>query len=79
MPTSRVVELNPTTRVLSGKVPITEPSWVQVSSSSSEEQGYYSGKEVDFDDEPALPDTSKFSHIFEEEMQAYFPAMVPQS
>ena len=48
-----------------------------MSSSSSEEQGYYSGEEVDFDDEPALPDTSKFSHISEEKMQVYVPAMVP--
>ena len=35
-----------------------------------------SGEEVDFGDEPALPDTSKFSHISEEEMQMYIPAMV---
>jgi len=76
MPTTQVVEPSPTTRVLSGKVPITETPWVQLSSSSSEEHEYYSGEEVDFGDEPALPDTSKFSHISEEEMQAYVPAMV---
>ena len=79
MPTSRVVEPNPTTGVLSGKAPITETSWVQMSSSSSEEHEYYSGKEVDFGHELTLPDTSKFSHIFEEEMQVYVPAMVPPS
>ena len=28
MPTSRVIEPSPTTRVLSGKAPITETSWV---------------------------------------------------
>ena len=36
MPTSRVVEPSPTTRVLSRKAPITETSWVRLSSSSSE-------------------------------------------
>ena len=30
MPASRVVEPSPTTRVLSGKAPITETSWVQL-------------------------------------------------
>ena len=47
-----------------------------MSSSSSEEHDYYSSEEVDFSDEPALPDTSKFSYISEEELQAYIPAMV---
>jgi len=79
MPTSQIVEPNPTTGVLSGKTPITEPSWVQVLSSSSEEHGYYSGEEVDFGDKPALPDTSKFSYISEEEMQAYVLTIVPSS
>jgi len=41
----------------------------------SEEHDYYSGYEVDFGDVPALPDTSKFSHNLEKEMQAYVPAM----
>jgi len=76
MPISRVVEPSLTTGVLSGKIPITEASLVQVSSSSSEEHSDYSGDEVDFGDEPAVPDTSKFSHISEEEMQVYVPAMV---
>ena len=44
---------------------------VALSSSSSEEHEYYSGEEVDFGDEPTLPDTSKFSHILEEEIQGY--------
>ena len=73
------MEPSPTTGVLSGKAPITEPSWVQVASSSSEEHGYYLDEDVDFGDEPALPDTRKFSHILDEEMQAYVPAMVPPS
>ena len=77
MPTSRVVKLSPTTGILSSKAPIIETSWVRLSSSSSEEHEYYSGEEVDFGDEPALPDTSKFSHISEKEMQGYVPAMVP--
>ena len=63
MPTSRVVDPSPTTGALSGKVSIAETSCVELSSSSSEEHGYYSGEEVNFNDEPALPDISKFSHI----------------
>ena len=50
-----------------------------MSSSSFEEHGDYSGNEVDFGDEHALPDASKFSHIFEEKMQVDVPAMVPPS
>ena len=50
---------------------------MRLSSSSSEEHEYYSGEEVNFGDEPTLPDNSKFSHISEEEMQGYVPAMVP--
>ena len=71
--TLRVIEPNPTTRVFSGKVSIAETSCVELSSSSSEEHGYYSGEEVNFGDEPALLDTSKFSHITEEEIQGYDP------
>ena len=71
--TSRVIEPSPTTGVLSGKVSIAETSCVELSSSSSEEHGYYSGEEVDFGDKPTLPDTSKFSHISEEEIQGYDP------
>jgi len=77
MPSLRVTEPSLTTGVLSGKAPITENSWVQLSFSSSEEHEYYSGQEVDFGDEPTLPDTSKYLHISEEEMQVYVPAMVP--
>ena len=73
MPTSRVVDPSLTTGVLSSKVSIAEPSCVELSSSSSEEHGYYSGEEVDFGDEPALPDASKFSHISEEEIQGCDP------
>ena len=43
------------------------------------ETGDYSEDEVYFGDEPALPDSSKFSHISEEEMQVDLPAMVPPS
>ena len=60
MPTSRVVEPSPATGVLYGKSPVTEVSLVQVSSSSSEEYVDYSGDEVDFGDEPAPSDISKF-------------------
>ena len=76
IPSSRVVDPSPTTRVLGGKVSIAETSCVELSSSSSEEHGYYSGDEVNFGDEPALPDTSKFSHISEEEIQGCDPVTV---
>ena len=76
MPTSRVIDPSPTTGVLSGKVSIADTSCVELSSSSSKEHGYYSGEEVNFGDEPALPDTSKFSHISEEEIQGYVPMTV---
>jgi len=59
----RVAEPSLTTGVLSGNASVTEVSLVQVSSSSFEEHGDYSGEEVDFDDDPALPDISNFLHI----------------
>ena len=52
MPTSRVIEPSPTTGVFSGKASIAKASCVELSSSSSEEHGYFSGEEVDFGDEP---------------------------
>jgi len=55
-----VVDPSPTTGVFGGKALIAESSHVELSSSSEEE--------VDFGDEPALPDPSKFSHISEEEI-----------
>jgi len=73
MPALWIIDPSPTNRVLSGKVSIVEASCVELLSSSSEEHGYYSGEEVDFGDEPALLDTSKFSHILEEEIQGYDP------
>ena len=76
MPTSRLIDRSPTTGVFSGKASIAETSCVELSSSSSEEYGYYSGEEVNFGDEPALPDTSKFSHISEEEIQGYVPVTI---
>jgi len=79
MSASRVAEPSPTTGLLSGKALVTEVSLVRVSSSSSEEHDDYTGDEVDFGDEPAFPDTSKFSHISEEELQVDVPAMVPPS
>ena len=76
IPTSRVVDPSPTTGVLSCKDSIAETSCAELSSSSYKEHGYYSGKEVDFGDEPALPNTRKFSYISEEEIQGYVPMMV---
>jgi len=77
MLTSRVAEPHAITWVLSGKAPITKASFIQVLSSSSEEHVDLSGDELDFDNEPAPPDTGKFTHIFEEEMQVDVPVMVP--
>jgi len=76
MSASRVIKPSPTTGELSGKASIAETSCVELSSSSSEEYGYYSGEEVNFGDEPALPDTSKFLHISEEEIQGFVPVTV---
>jgi len=76
MPSSRVVDPSPTTGVLGGKVSIAEASYVALSSSSSGEHEYSSGDEVDFGDEPAPPDPSKFSHITEEEIQGCDPVTV---
>ena len=63
IPTSQVAESSPTSGVLSSKTPVTEVSFVQVLSSSSEDHVDYSRDELDFGDEPAPPDTSKFTHI----------------
>ena len=63
---------SPTTGVFGGKAPIAEASRVELSSSSFEE-GYGSGDEVDFGDEPAPPYPSKFSHISEEEIYGCEP------
>jgi len=60
MPSSRVVDPSPTTGVFCGKALIVEASRVELSSSSSGEDEYDSGDEVDFGDEPALPNPSKF-------------------
>ena len=48
-------------------------------SSSFEEQVDFSGDEYDFGDQPSPPDTSKYSHIFEKEMQVDVPATAPPS
>ena len=50
-----------------------------MSSSSSEEHGDYSGDEIDFGDEPSLPDASKFSYISKEKMQVDVPAKFSSS
>ena len=75
IPSPRAVDPSPTTGVFGGKALIAEASRVELSSSSSEEE-YDSGDEVDFGDEPALPDPSKFSHISEEEMHGHDPVRV---
>ena len=73
IPSPRVVDPSPTTGVFGGKAPVAEVSHVALSSSSSEEEEYDSGDEVDFGDEPAPPDPSKFSHISEEEIYGCEP------
>ena len=62
-----MVDPSPTTGVIGGKAPVTEASRVELSSSSSEEESNFED-EVDYGDEPAPPDLSKFSHISEEEI-----------
>ena len=73
MSSSRVVDPSPTTGVFGRKASIAEASRVELSSSSSEEDEYDSGDEVDFGNERALPDPSKFSHISEEEIYGCDP------
>ena len=65
----QIPKQSPTTGLISSKVPISEVPSSQILSSSSEEHVNYSGDELDFDDELAPPDTSKFSYISEEEMR----------
>jgi len=60
---------SPTTGLINGKVSITEIPSIQVLSSSSKEHVDYKGDKLDSGDEPAPPNTSKFSHISEEEMR----------
>jgi len=63
----RTVDPSPTTGVIGGKAPVTEASRVELSSSSSAEESDFEDV-VDYGDEPAPPDPSKFSHISEEEL-----------
>ena len=73
IPSPRVVDPSPTTGVFGGKAPIAEASRVELLSSSSGEDRYDSGDEVDFGDELAPLDPSKFSHISEEEIYGCDP------
>jgi len=68
----RTIDPSPTTGVIGGKAPATEASRVKLSSSSSAEESDFED-EVDYGDEPALPDPSKFSHISEEEIHGCEP------
>ena len=58
-----------------GKAPVAEVPRVELSSSSSSssEEEIDFEDEVDFGDEPAPPDSSKFSHILEEEIYGCEP------
>ena len=70
MPTPKAPECSMTTGLVGDKAPTTRASLIQVSSSSSEEGVDYSGEDHDFSNEQAPhPDTSKFSHMTEEETQ----------
>jgi hypothetical protein len=80
----REVDPSPTTGVFKGKAPVVELPRVGLSSSSSGEESSssYSGEsefedEVDYGDEPTLPDPGKFSHISEEEMYGCEPLTTP--
>ena len=72
---ARTVDPNPTTGVFGGKAPVAEVPRVELSSSSSSssEEEIDFEDEVDFGDEPAPPDPSKFSHISEEEIYGCEP------
>jgi len=74
MSTLWVAEPSPTTGLISGKASAIEVLSVQMLSSSSKEHVDFSGDEYDFSDLAAPPDISKYSHIFEEEMQVDVPA-----
>ena len=63
----QTVNPSPTTGVIGGKGPATEASRVELLSSSSVEESDFQD-DVDYGDEPAPPDLSKFSHISEEEI-----------
>ena len=69
---ARTVDPSPTTGVFGGKAPVAEVPRVELSSSLSEEEIDFED-EVDFGDEPAPPDPSKFSHISEEEIYGCEP------
>ena len=73
----RAVDPSPTTGVIGGKAPVTEDSRVELSSSSSEEKSDFED-EVDYGDEPAPPDPSKFFHTSEEEMRGGEPSTASQ-
>ena len=68
----RTVDPSPTTGVIGGKAPAVEASRVELSSSLSAEESDFED-EVDYGDEPAPPDPSKFSHISEEEIHGCEP------
>ena len=73
----RAVDPSPTTGVIGGKAPAAEVSRVALSSSSLSGESDFED-EVDYGDEPALPDPSKFSHISEEEIYGGEPSTVSQ-
>ena len=70
MPIPKAPECSSTTELVGGKAPTIKASLIQVSSSSYEECVDYSRDDHDFSNEPAPHlDTSKFSHMKEEETQ----------
>ena len=71
----RAVDPSPTTGVIGGKAPVAELPHVALSSSSSSGASAFED-ELDYGDEPALPDQSKFFHISEEEIYEGEPSTV---
>jgi len=67
IPSPRAVDPSPTTGVIGGKAPIVDSPRTDLSSSSFSGASMFED-EVDYGDEPAPPDQSKFFHISEEEM-----------
>ena len=71
----RAVDPSPTTGVIGDKAPAAEVSCEALSSSSLSGESDFEDK-VDYGDEPAPPDPSKFSHISEEEIYGGEPSTV---
>jgi len=66
---ARVPEQSPTTGLVGARLPAARVLLTPVSYSSSSKKQDYSGDDIDWDNMCHAPDTSKFSHLTEEEEQ----------